>query len=129
MDQMVVVLAEERKVVQIRAAAVAFPPSDVVRIDKDGVGTTGEATVAVTAPEFAALGGGRISSGPPLVHRVPHVVVESYHQGGVAGQPPGHLGIDEAPMLELAAKDAVLVGEGGKRHVGDDEVGAGRHLG
>lgn len=108
---MVVVLAEERKVVQIRAPAVAFPPSDVVRIDEDGVGATGEATVTITAKEFAALGGGRISPGPPLVHRVPHVVVESDHQGGVTGQPPGDLGIDETPMLELAAQDAVLVGE------------------
>lgn len=126
---MVVVLAEEREVVQIRAPAVAFPPLDVVRIDENGVGTTGEAAVTVAAPEFAALGGGRISSGPTLVHRVPHVVVESDHQGGVTGQPPGDLGVDETAMLELAAQVAVLVGEGGKGYVRDDEVGTGCRLG
>ena len=65
-----------------------FHGCDVVRVDEDRVGTSGEATMSVSAPELAALGGGRISAGPSLVHRVAHVVVEGHHHGGVTGQAP-----------------------------------------
>ena len=122
---MVVVLTEERQIVEVGLPAVAFPPPDVVRVDEDGVGTRREATVAVSPPELAALGGGRISSGPPLVHRVARLVVEGDDHRGVTRQAPGHLGVDKALVLELAGQLAVLC-EGRQRHVGHDDVGARR---
>jgi hypothetical protein len=103
-DQVVVVLTKKSEIAQIRATAVAFPPSDVVRIDEDGVGTAREAAMSVSAPEFSALGGGRISAGPALVHGVAHVVVESHHQRGVTGEASCDDRVDQTPVLELTCQ-------------------------
>ncbi len=48
----------------------------------------------ISSPELPALGGGRISAGPPLVHGVPHVVVEGNDKRGVTGQAAHDVGVD-----------------------------------
>jgi hypothetical protein len=127
MDQAMVVLTEERQVVEIGLAAVAFPPADVMRIDEGRVSATGEAAMSVSAPEFSALSGGRISASPAFVHRVAYIVVEGHDERGVTGQAPCDHGVDESTVLELAGQVRIL-GERRQRHVGDDKVRTGDDL-
>ena len=56
-----VVLTEQREIWQVRGTSVRFPPSDVMRVHEDGVGTAGEAAVAVAPHEFPSLRRGRIA--------------------------------------------------------------------
>ena len=104
---MMVVQACESQIVQVGAAA-GFPRDDVVHIGEGHVGTARKATVPVPAHHLSALGLGREPFGPALVHGVPDVVVEGDDDGGVTGDPPHRLDIDQAVLLELAGEAARL---------------------
>jgi hypothetical protein len=101
MDEMVMVLAEQRQVGQVGGAPVRFPPSDVVGVHEDGIGATGEAAVPITPHDLAALGLGGVALLSTFVHGVALVVVNGDDQGAVAGQTPYGLGADEPVAFEL----------------------------
>ena len=83
--------------------------------------------MSIPAHDLSALGIGRFSPGPALVHGVPDVVVDPDGDGGVTGDPLHGLALDQAVALELAGELASLlarlVDEGSERHVGDHEDG------
>ena len=63
-----------------------------------------EATMSIPAHDLSTLGLGRESPGPALVHGVPDVVVDRDGDGGVTGDPPQRLGIDQPDVLELTGE-------------------------
>ncbi len=56
----------------------------------------------VASHDLAALGIGRETSGPTLVHRVTDVVVEGHDDRRVTGDPAHGVGADQPVTLELA---------------------------
>ncbi len=114
---MMVVLTEQREIGQVRGTSVGFPPSDVVRVHEEGVGTTGEATVTVASHQFPTLRIGRIAVLPPFVHGVADVVIERQDHGGVTRHPADGLRTDEAFPLEFTREVRRLVEQGGQGHV------------
>ena len=113
--QMMVMQTEKREVFKVGPAA-RLPGHDVVGVGEGDVGAAREAAVAVPAHDLSALGVGRLSPGPALVHGVPDVVVDTDGDGGVAGDLADGLGVDQAVALEVPgqlAGLAFLVEEGG----------------
>ena len=64
--------------------------------------------MSVPAHDLSALGRGRESPGPALVHGVPDIVVGGDDDGGVTGDSLHCLGVDQAVTLEVAGQGAVL---------------------
>ena len=64
--------------------------------------------MSVPAHDLSALGRGRETPGPALVHGVPDVVVDGDDDGGVTGDAPQRLAIDQAVTLEVAGQGALL---------------------
>ena len=120
--------AHERKVVEVGLAS-RFPRHDVMHIGEGHVGASGKPAVAVSPHHLPALGIGRESPGPALVHGVADVIVDGDGDGGVARHPLHGLAIDQAVPLELPGElggfDGV-VDERVERDVDDDEVRAAR---
>ena len=94
---------EQGQIVEV-GPAPGFPLDDVVDVGEGHVGTTREATPPVPPHHLSTLGIARETSCPALVHGVPEVVVEGHHNGGVTGDPPHRLSVDQATMPELAGQ-------------------------
>ena len=85
--------------------------------------------MAVSPHHLPALGIGRESPGPALVHGVAGVVVDGDGDGGVTGHPLHGLAVDQAVPLELPGELRALDGvvdERVERDVDDHEVRAAR---
>ena len=102
-DEVMVVEAQEREVVEVRAP-VRFPGHHVVGVGERRVRAPGEPAVAVSAHDLPALGVGRFPPGPALVHRVAHVVVDTDRDRGVACDSSDGLAADEPVSLQLAGQ-------------------------
>ena len=100
---MVVVATEQGEVVYVGAPA-RLPRHDVVDVGEGDVGAAREATVPVAPAHLAAQGRARKAPGPALVHGVPDVVVDGNGDGGVTGDAPDGLGVDQPMMLEFAGE-------------------------
>src|SRR6185437_733022 len=125
-DPSVMMDAEQCEVVDVRRAARG-PGLDVMHVGEGDVGAAGETTVPVAASDLPALGRGRISPGPTLVEGVAHIVIEGADEGGITGEPPHDLAVDQTAALELTEERCVLCGlrvvKSLERDVGDDDIG------
>src|SRR6185312_13310150 len=98
---MVMMDAEQTQIVEIRRTAVRFPTFDVMGVRERHVRATREPAMSVPPPHLAALGSGRVTACPPLVHRPTGVVVDGQGDGGVAGDPLHGGRAEQAVSLEL----------------------------
>src|SRR3984957_20884975 len=96
-----VVFAQEGEVGQVGCSS-GFPRHDVVHMGEGDVGTAREPTMSVPALDLSALAWTGKTPGPALVHGVPDIVVDRHRNGGVTGDPPHRLAIDQAVPFELA---------------------------
>ena len=103
----VVEQAEQSEIVEV-GPAPGFPRDDVMDVGEGHVGTARETTMSITSHDLSALGIAWEPSRPPLVHGVPDVVVNRHRDGGVTGDAPHRVGVDQAPVLELAGQGALL---------------------
>ncbi len=88
--------------------------------------------MAVSSPHLSMLGARRVPASPPLVHRVPQVVVDGQRDRGVTHHPAYRVEVEQAASLQVAGQLRGLtsvVEEGRRRDVQHDEVGAGLCVG
>ena len=88
--------------------------------------------MAIAPDDLSSLGLGWQAAGPALVHGVADVVVDPDGDGGVTGDPPHHLAIDQSVMLELPGElrgSVRIVDQSGQGGMDDHEVRAGRRAG